>query len=310
MSDKVVLQLQDVTRHGGSQAAVEHCSATFYEGEIIGLVGPNGAGKTTLIKMIVHQLRPNNGKIVIGGVDIHEDYAKAMRSVGAIIDTPAYYPYMTGMDHLKLAARMYPEVTSERIRDVVEFTGLKNWIDDKVRKYSLGMRQRLAIAEALLLNPSLLLLDEPTNGLDPMGIKDLRILLKKIAAKGVCVVVSSHILSEMDLLCSRIVIMRRGEFVADLSSQELLDPNRVRVHIRVGQPEKAYEVLEAFVDDAKIRLEDEVLIITGENLQVQQLNRMLIFQDIDVYEIGVHKESLEESFLELMRGDEDVESDR
>jgi len=310
MSDKVVLQLQDVTRHGGSQASVDHCTATFYEGEIIGLVGPNGAGKTTLIKMIVHQLRPQGGKILINGTDIQENYAQAMRSVGAIIDTPAYYPYMTGMDHLKLAARMYSEVTDERIREVVEFTGLKNWIDDKVRKYSLGMRQRLAIAEALLPNPSLLLLDEPTNGLDPMGIKDLRILLKKIAAKGVCVVVSSHILSEMDMLCSRIVIMRRGAFVADLSSQELLDPNRVRVHIRVGQPEKAYEVLEAFVDDAKIKLEDEMLLITGENLQVQQLNRILIFQDIDVYEIGVHKESLEESFLELMRGDEDAESDR
>lgn len=304
MEEKAVLQLQDVSRHRGARIAVDHCTASLYKGEIVGLVGPNGAGKTTLIKMIVHHLHPGSGKILIQGMNIQEDYARAIRQVGAIVENPAQYPYMTGMDHLKMTARMYPEVTLERLQEVIELTGLKNRIEDKVKKYSLGMRQRLAIAQAILPNPALLLLDEPTNGLDPMGIKDLRLLLKKMASKGMCIMVSSHILAEMDLLCSRIIIMRKGQFVADLSSHELLDPNRIRVRIRVGQPEKAYDVLEALVDDAKVQIEDDVLVITGDNLQVQQINRILIFQDIDVYEIGVYKESLEESFIELMRGDE------
>ena len=153
----------------------------------------------------------------------------------------------------------------------------------------------------MMSGANVLLLDEPTDDLDPVGIKDLREILKEEAAKGVCVVVSSHILSEMDMLCTRIIIMKDGRFISDLSSHELLDPNRVRVRIRVGQPERAFEVLEALFDDATVRIDDDELIVTGENLQVPAMNRTLIFNEIDVYEIAVNREPLEEYFMELMQ---------
>lgn len=302
---EVVLELDNVFRTHGGRRQVDHCSCTLYAGEIVGLVGPNSAGKTMLIRMILQHLRMHEGTIKICGEDIAEHNPHPKGRVSAILEDPSYYRYMTGLDHLRMAARPYKDITLDMIREVIDRTGLKNCIRNKVGTYTSKQRYMLAVAQALVTKPALLLLDEPTDDLDPVGIKTLRELLKEEAAKGVCIVVSSHILSEMDMLCSRIIIMKDGRFISDLSSHELLDPNRVRVRIRVGQPERGLEVLEALFDDASVRIDDDELIVTGENLQIPQMNRTLIFNDVDVYEIAVNREPLEEYFMELMREEED-----
>lgn len=301
---EVVLELDNVFRMHGGRRQVDHCSCTLYAGEIVGLVGPNSAGKTMLIRMILRHLRAQEGSIKICGEDIEKRGPHSKGRVSAVLENPSYYRYMTGLDHLKMATRPYKDITVEMIREVVDRTGLKTCIRDKVATYTSKQRYMLAVAQALVTQPALLLLDEPTDDLDPVGIKNLREILKEEAAKGVCVVVSSHILSEMDMLCTRIIIMKDGRFISDLSSHELLDPNRARVRIRVGQPERAYEVLEALFDDTTVRIDNDELIVTGENLQIPQMNRTLIFNEVDVYEIAVNREPLEEYFMELMREEE------
>ena len=268
------------------------------------MVGPPGAGKTMLIRMILRHLRAQEGSIKICGEDIEKRGPHSKGRVSAVLENPSYYRYMTGLDHLKMATRPYKDINVEMIREVVDRTGLKTCIRDKVATYTSKQRYMLAVAQALVTQPALLLLDEPTDDLDPVGIKNLREILKEEATKGVCVVVSSHILSEMDMLCTRIIIMKDGRFISDLSSHELLDPNRARVRIRVGQPERAYEVLEALFDDTTVRIDNDELIVTGENLQIPQMNRTLIFNEVDVYEIAVNREPLEEYFMELMREEE------
>ena len=301
---EVVLELDNVFRMHSGRRQVDHCSCTLYAGEIVGLVGPNSAGKTMLIRMILRHLRAQEGSIKICGEDIEKRGPHSKGRVSAVLENPSYYRYMTGLDHLKMATRPYKDINVEMIREVVDRTGLKTCIRDKVATYTSKQRYMLAVAQALVTQPALLLLDEPTDDLDPVGIKNLREILKEEAAKGVCVVVSSHILSEMDMLCTRIIIMKDGRFISDLSSHELLDPNRARVRIRVGQPERAYEVLEALFDDTTVRIDNDELIVTGENLQIPQMNRTLIFNEVDVYEIAVNREPLEEYFMELMREEE------
>ncbi len=303
--NEVILELDNVYRTHGGRRQVDHCSCTLYAGEIVGLVGPNSAGKTMLIRMILRHMRTPEGTIRICGEDIEKRGIHSKGRVSAVLENPSNYRYMTGLDHLKMTARPYKDITIDAIREVVDRTGLKSCIRDKVSTYSSRQRYMLSVAQALVTRPALLLLDEPTDDLDPVGIKALKELLKEEAARGACVVVSSHILSEMDAFCTRIIIMKDGRFISDLSSHELLDPNRVRVRIRVGQPEHAFEVLEALFDDATVRVDDDELIVTGENLQVPQMNRTLIFNDVDVYEIAVNREPLEEYFMELMQEEED-----
>ena len=300
-ADNIVLQIENVTRSRGPRVLVDHCSTTMRAGEIVGLVGHHGAGKTTLVKLILRHLHPDEGRILIKGVEVGELGRHPEIRVSAILEKAPYYRYMSGMDHLKMLSRMYPEITHEQLLRMIDTIGLKNCIHDKMNTYNSRQKYMLAVAEALLPNPQLLILDEPTDSLDPVGIKELRDLVKRLADEGVCCIVSSHILSEVDMLCSRIIIMKEGRFIADLSSHELLDPNRVRVHIRVGQPQKALEILESLFEDITVRLDDDELIVAGENLLVPQINRTLIFNEVDVYEITVNREPLEEYFMELMR---------
>lgn len=305
MDSNIVLELKDVSRKRGTRRAVDHCGLTLHKGEIVGLVGPNGCGKTTLIKLILGQLRPDEGEVLVCGFNINEEFTKAIRQVGAVVENAGLYPYLTGYDHLKMLRRLNPSISKEREAEVLEMMGLTHELHHKISTYSIGQKEKLAIALSVLQEPALLLLDEPINGLDPVGIKEMRELIKKLAASGMCVLLSSHILAEMDVLCSRIVIMKAGRFVADLSARDLMDPHRIQVRFWVGQPELAREVIEATLDDADIVQNGDEIIVTGENLQVQQLNRLLVFQDIDVYSIRSQNESLEDSYIELMKEEDD-----
>ena len=184
------------------------------EGDILGFIGPNGAGKTTTIKLILGLQNITSGKVYINGYDIEENFKKAIENVGTIVESPDLYMYMSGYENLKLVANLYKNVDKKRIDEIVKLVGLENRIKDKVSKYSLGMRQRLGIAQAILHKPKLLILDEPTNGLDPEGIKEVKVLLKKLAEQeNMAILISSHNLAELDTFCNKISIIKNGEIV-------------------------------------------------------------------------------------------------
>ena len=205
-----ILKIKGLNKTLGKKQILHSIDMECYSGEVYGFLGPNGAGKTTTIKIAVGLLQLDEGEISINGKDIRKDFEGAMANVGGIVENPEMYKYLSGMENLRQYARMREGVTEERIKEVVELVRLSNRINDKVSKYSLGMRQRLGVAQAILHRPKLLILDEPTNGLDPVGIEELRELIRSFPAKGITVILSSHILSEVQQTADHIGIIAGG----------------------------------------------------------------------------------------------------
>ena len=206
---------------------VQDISFSVNQGEVVGLVGPNGAGKTTIIKLILGLVKITKGNVYINGLNIEKNFVKAIEKVGAIVENPDLYMYLSGYDNLKITANNYKNISKERINEVIKIVGLENRIKDKVSTYSLGMRQRLGIAEAIINNPQLLILDEPTNGLDVEGIIEIRNLIKELSKKGIAILVSSHNLSEIGNICSRIIAVKNGKIVEDSDIDNFTDGGRV-----------------------------------------------------------------------------------
>ena len=206
---------------------VQDISFSVNQGEVVGLVGPNGAGKTTIIKLILGLVKITKGNVYINGLDIEKNFVKAIEKVGAIVEKPDLYMYLSGYDNLKITANNYKNISKERINEVIKIVGLENRIKDKVSTYSLGMRQRLGIAEAIINTPQLLILDEPTNGLDVEGIIEIRNLIKDLSKKGIAILVSSHNLSEIGNICSRIIAVKNGKIVEDSDIDNFTDGGRL-----------------------------------------------------------------------------------
>lgn len=210
--DKVVLEVKNLSKQFKKYTAVKNVSFKLREKRILGFLGPNGAGKTTTIRMITGLLKSSCGEVFINGFSITKNYEEAMKSVGAIVETPHLYEYMSGKSNIEFFAKLCPNATKEHVDECIKISGLEHRLKDKVKTYSLGMKQRLGLAVAILNDPKFLILDEPTNGLDPLGIKELRELLKDLSHnKGLSILVSSHILTEMELLCDDISIILNGE---------------------------------------------------------------------------------------------------
>lgn len=249
------LRIEHLNKYFGKKQILHDISFETYPGEVFGFLGPNGAGKTTTIKIAVGHLRLDDGDILINGQSIRKNFESAMAQVGGIIENPEFYKYMTGMQNLRQYARMRGNVDEKRINEVVEIVGLKNRINDKVGKYSLGMRQRLGVAQAILHRPKLLILDEPTNGLDPAGIKELRDILKNLAHKeNICVIVSSHLMSEMELMCDRVGIIANGKLTGVHTVEEMISTvsgDREQYIIRVSDCQKALAVLD-FISEKSV----------------------------------------------------------
>lgn len=219
---KVILDVNNLSKKFKNFTAVDNISFQLHSGEILGFLGPNGAGKTTTIKMITGLIKSNSGSITINGYDINKDFEDAMSNVGAIVETPHLYENMTGYENIKFFSNLCKNATKEHIEECIKLSGLKNRLNDKVKNYSLGMKQRLGLTIALLNNPKLLILDEPTNGLDPIGIKVLREFLKDLAHnKNLSILVSSHILTEMELLCDKVLIITNGKMRCIKSMEEI-----------------------------------------------------------------------------------------
>ncbi|MFD1436508.1 ABC transporter ATP-binding protein [Kroppenstedtia eburnea] len=306
MDGEPILKVEHVSKKIGDQVLVEDLSFAVFPGEVFGLLGPNGAGKTTLIRMIVGLMSITEGEVWIRGARIRKQFEEAARQVGAIVENPEFYPFLTGYKNLLHFAGMVPGVDRERIDEVVSLVKLKPSIHQPVKTYSLGMRQRLGVAQALLHEPTLLVLDEPTNGLDPAGIRELRQYLRYLAReKGVAVLVSSHLLSEMELMCDRVAILQKGRLVdvrsvgekgrGELERMVQFEVNQTRdlssILQELGWSERETEI---FSDGFAIRLARE---------EIARLNIRLANKGVHVYGIRTIEKTLEERFLEMTESD-------
>lgn len=266
-------------------------------GDILGFIGPNGAGKTTTIKLILGLQSITKGKVEINGFDIETQFEKAIEKVGAIVENPDLYMYLSGMDNLKLVANLYQGITKKRIEEVVKLVGLDNRIQDKVSKYSLGMRQRLGVAQAILHQPNLLILDEPTNGLDPEGMKDLRELLKKLAKEEkMAIFISSHNLAELENLCNKVCIVKNGSVIQTDSIQE------VKQTISHGLYKVTVDNVEKITTKNLTKLNETQFEIYLEKEDVPEFVKEMIEQQVKVYEIKEKEISLEDAFLKKTGG--------
>lgn len=309
--NQVALKIDNVSKNFKKKQILKNLSFETYEGEVFGFLGPNGAGKTTLIKLIVGLLTLEDGTITICGSDINKNFEDAMANVGGIVENPELYKYMTGRQNLMQYANMRMGITKERIDEVVELVGLSNRIDEKVGKYSLGMRQRLGLAQSLLHRPKVLILDEPTNGLDPAGIKQLRDILKNVAHnEGTCVMVSSHLMSEMELMCDRVGIIVRGELRSVQTVEEMvrsMDGSKVSYQYCVNDSKKAADIIghnfDVEADEIEILSEKEFIIeLQKETAEenIADINAIIINNNIRLYSVSrMDSHSLEEAFIEL-----------
>jgi len=303
---KTVLKIEGLSKNFGKRTIIDNVSLETTSGEVFGFLGPNGAGKTTTIKMLTGLLYSDGGKISVCGYDLKKNYEKAMGQIGAIVENPELYGHLTGLQNLRYFARMKSGITKERITEVTELVGLSGRINDKVSKYSLGMKQRLGIAVCVLHSPALLVLDEPTNGLDPEGIRLLRDVTKKLAhEEGICVFVSSHLMGEMEMMCDRVGIVIDGKMVDVKTVDEL-----VGSFSNMGQQE--YKITLDDTSKASALLTSNGYSITGVNhttvtvscdkKDLPVLNKLIVQSDILLELVEpVDKKHLEDVFLEMTK---------
>jgi ABC-2 type transport system ATP-binding protein len=301
MEKKITLAVENLKKVIGKREIIKGLTFELREGEVFGFLGPNGAGKTTTIRMLVGLIKPTDGNIQICGYNVADQFQQAMSNLGCIVENPELYPYLSGYNNLLHFARMLKEIGEERIKEVTELVGLTDRIHDKVKTYSLGMRQRLGIAQALLGRPKVLILDEPTNGLDPAGIREMRQFIRFLAEQeGLSVLVSSHLLSEIQLLCDRVAIISKGAIIKIDSVEQLLS-NRERAVWRVFPIEKGKQVLSTLTS---IEVSDDGTFITEYDEQkIPVWNKQLVTAGVSVTEINRKMPVLEDLFLELTGGD-------
>ena len=245
---ETILKCENLCKHFGKKQILDRVSLEVKQGDILGFIGPNGAGKTTTIKLILGLQSIDSGTVKINGYDIQKDFEKAIEKVGTIVENPDLYMYLSGYDNLKLIANLYKNVDKKRIDEVVKLVKLEQRIKDKVSKYSLGMRQRLGIAQALLHKPNLLILDEPTNGLDPEGIKELRDLIKDLAEKeNMAIVISSHNLAELESFCNKVTIIKNGKVVETSTINEVKKVEQSYI-IELNNLENVEQILEKSIE--------------------------------------------------------------
>ena len=303
-----VLKIEHLNKSFGSRKILHDISFETYEGEVFGFLGPNGAGKTTTIKIAVGMLALDEGNITIGGYNMRKNFEQAMAQIGGIVENPEFYKYLSGLDNLRQYARMREGITEERIREVIHLVGLDNRINDKVGKYSLGMRQRLGVAQAILHHPRVLILDEPTNGLDPAGIKELRDILKNLAhEEKVGVLVSSHLMSEMELMCDRVGVIVNGIMIDEKPIDELIAavaPDKTDYIYSVSDPDAFIEKLDFIPSENIIKNEDNTVdvILSKEDAKdnLSRINKLIIDSGIELYTVSPKEnKKLEDVFIEL-----------
>lgn len=291
---KKLLECQNLYKSFGKKQILKDVSFEIDEGDILAFIGPNGSGKTTTIKLILGLQSIDKGKVTINGFDVKKNFVKSIEKVGAIVENPDTYMYLTGWQNLKLTANLYKDITDEKIKEIVKLVELEGRINDKVSKYSLGMRQRLGIARALINEPNVLILDEPTNGLDPEGIKDLRNLLKKLAKEGLGILISSHNLAELESFCNKVLIIDNGTIIETSEVKEFKN-NGNKYTFNVSNTKDLD--IEGIYEVAKDKFS-----YNGEKEDIASIVKTLVKKNIDVYEVKMEELTLEEAFLKKTGG--------
>ena len=299
----VVIEVLGLKKRIGLKTIVEDITFDMREGEIIGLLGPNGSGKTTIMRMMVGLTKMSKGDVYCFEKPLGLGKTSMLREVGSMIETPEFYNYMSGWANLKQIARVCgKKVTRARMKELVEFVGLKKVIRKKVKTYSLGMRQRLGLAQALLNDPKVLILDEPVNGLDPQGVQDFRNKLKEIAATGVSILISSHLLDEIEKVCDRVIVIEKGKIIADDKLENLVADEIIKTLIKTHDVEKT----EILVRELGVRYELTKDGFVFENLEREQKARIISYLVNNNVEIDTIRElhtSLEDRFLQITGGE-------
>ena len=300
---KPVLEVLGLKKRIGLKTIVEDISFDMHEGEIIGLLGPNGSGKTTIMRMLVGLTKTTKGEVYCFEKPLGLGKVKMLKEVGAMIETPEFYNYMSGWSNLKQMARVCgKKVSRARMKELVEFVGLSQVIRKKVKTYSLGMRQRLGLAQALLNDPKILILDEPVNGLDPQGVQDFRNKLKEIAATGVSILISSHLLDEIEKVSDRVIVIEKGRIIADDKLDNLVADETIKTLISTYDVEKA----EILVRELGIRYELTKEGFIFENISREDKARVityLVTNNVELDSIRELTTSLEDRFLQITGGE-------
>ena len=305
-----ILECQNLCKSFGKKQILKNVSFEIDEKDILAFIGPNGSGKTTTIKLILGLQNIDSGSVKINGYDVEKDFVKSIEKVGAIVENPDTYMYLSGWQNLKLVANLYKGVTDDDLKTIVKTVGLENRIHDKVSKYSLGMRQRLGIARALINKPNLLVLDEPTNGLDPEGIKDLRILLKGLAKEGMGILISSHNLAELESFCNKVLIIDNG-VILEKSEVKKFKDNDNKYLFKVDNTKNIkldgmYEVTKTtFCINGEKESIASIIKTSKYKVSITQktiIIKTLVNEDIKIYEVTLTELTLEEAFLKKTGG--------
>ena len=308
MQDSLIITTTGLTKRYGSTSkqvlAVDNLNLEIRQGEVFGFLGPNGSGKTTTIGMLLGLIRPTSGSIELFGQDIRQNLPSLLRRVSAVLENPSFYPYLSGRDNLEVFARTIGGISPDRIEEVLETVGLKTRAKSKTRTYSLGMKQRLAIALALLNDPDLIILDEPTNGLDPSGIIEIRELIRSLGEQGKTIFLSSHLLHEVEQVCDHVAILNKGRVIAQGPVSELLHRGK-RLQLRVSDTESAVSLLRDVEWIKTIEIEDDLVFIEAPEDKAADINEILVKKGIRISEMRMSEDSLEEFFLDAI--DEETE---
>lgn len=295
---KPIVQLKNITKIIRGKTLIDNMSLELFPGQITGFLGPNGAGKTTTIRLMTGLMHLTSGTITIEGASIADDYEKAIANVGVIVENPEMYKYMSGYKNLLHFSRMHNGVTKARIDEVINQVGLTKRIHEKVSTYSLGMRQRLGLAQALLHDPKFLILDEPTNGLDPAGIREFRTYLRKIAQENnVSIFVSSHLLSEIELMCDRVVVIQNGKLIDERMIQSD-EKTRMQLKAEPSRVVENYLSSNGYV----FTFHEGVFLLDLKEEKVPVLINELVAQQVQIFAISAVHETLEEQFLQMTGG--------
>lgn len=299
-----VIETEQLTKVYGEQTAVDAVDVHVKKGRIYGLLGRNGAGKTTIMKMILGLTSVTSGQIKVFGKNMKGQEKKIYPRIGAIIETPGFYPNLTGTENLEIFAKLRGTSCPDAVKNALEVVGLPYRDKKLFSKYSLGMKQRLGIANAIMHDPELLILDEPINGLDPIGIAEIRNFLQDLSKeRGKTILISSHILSEIDLLADDIGIIHNGRLLEESSMEGLRKKNQKYIMFRVSSTATAAQILEQKCSTVKYRIEDDnVMRIYDMSVDLSVVNEIFITNGVGVYESRVCDESLEDYFKEITGG--------
>jgi bacitracin transport system ATP-binding protein len=299
-----IIKTTNLTKIYGDQKSVDHLNMTVRQGEVYGFLGRNGAGKTTSIRMLLGLIKPTHGQIEIFGENLFKYHKQILRRIGSIVEVPGFYENLTARENLLINAKIAGVHKKNAIEEALEIVGLQNETKKLVGKYSLGMKQRLGIARALLHHPELLILDEPTNGLDPIGIKEMRKLIKSLAEeRKITILISSHILSEIEQLVDSMGIIHEGKLLEEIAFDKLRKINRKYLEFQVSNDNKATMLLENYFEIFDYEVHDEGNIRVYSHLGQQgTINKVFVQHDIDVSKISISEDRLEDYFTKLVGG--------